>query len=76
MVLSEDDIYKVYRARRTVLQLLKDRGYTVDDSEIEMTRVQFKGKYGENMKREELKFEATKPDGSDKVLLLRSVRFC
>lgn len=69
MVLSEEETSRLYRARRTVLQLLKDRGYAMDDSEVEMKIPRFKEKYGENMKREELDFVAAKPDGTAKVLL-------
>ncbi|KDP33706.1 hypothetical protein JCGZ_07277 [Jatropha curcas] len=54
MTLSEDEIKKLFRIRKTVMQMLKDRGYLVTDYEINMTREQFISKYGENMKREDL----------------------
>ncbi|KAL7128408.1 hypothetical protein ABFS83_14G315100 [Erythranthe nasuta] len=53
-MLSEEEISRLYRVRKTVMQMLSDRGYLVDDSEIEMTRSQFVQKYGEGMTREGL----------------------
>ncbi|KAF2303942.1 hypothetical protein GH714_024784 [Hevea brasiliensis] len=54
MTLSEDEIKRLFRIRKTVMQMLKDRGYFVGDFEINMTREQFISKFGENMKREDL----------------------
>ncbi|CAK9311645.1 unnamed protein product [Citrullus colocynthis] len=54
MVLSEEEITKLFRVRKTVLQMLKDRGYFVGDFELDMSREQFKKKFGESMKREDL----------------------
>ncbi|EPS66115.1 hypothetical protein M569_08662, partial [Genlisea aurea] len=53
MILSEEQITRLYRIRKTLMQMLKDRGYIVGDFEIEMTKSQFIQKYGENMKRED-----------------------
>lgn len=52
--LSEEEITRLHRIQRTVLQMLRDRGYLVTDGELNMTRFQFIEKYGENMKREDL----------------------
>lgn len=54
MTLSEEETNRLFRIRRIVLEMLKDRGYFVADKEIEMTMTEFKSKYGENMKREDL----------------------
>ncbi|XP_059634942.1 DNA-directed RNA polymerases II and IV subunit 5A [Cornus florida] len=54
MSTSEEEITRLYRIRKTVMQMLRDRGYFVTDYEIEMTKPQFVQKYGENMKREDL----------------------
>ncbi|KAK6132391.1 hypothetical protein DH2020_033830 [Rehmannia glutinosa] len=54
MVMSEEEITRLHRIRKTVMQILRDRGYMVGDFEIEMSRYQFLQKYGENMKREDL----------------------
>lgn len=54
MVMTDEEITRLFRIRKTVMQMLKDRGYMVGDFEIEMTRYQFVQKFGENMKREDL----------------------
>ncbi|XWS73346.1 hypothetical protein CRYUN_Cryun02cG0120400 [Craigia yunnanensis] len=36
MSVSEEQITKLFKARRTVVQMLRDRGYSVDDSDIQM----------------------------------------
>lgn len=49
--------------------MLKDRSYFVGDFEIDMSREQFKNKYGENMKREDIVInKARRNDSSDQVL--------
>lgn len=71
MVLPEEEITRLYRVRNTVMQMLKDRNYLVGDFEINMTREQFKNKYGENMKREDLIINKTKrSDSTDQVFSL------
>ncbi|KAG8487496.1 hypothetical protein CXB51_016257 [Gossypium anomalum] len=68
MVLSDDEIRRLFRIRKTVLQLLKDRDYFVGDFEINMSREQFISKFGENMKREDLVInKAKRNDSSDQV---------
>lgn len=52
------------------MQMLKDRGYFVTDTELNMSKQQFLSKYGENMKREDLVInKAKRSDSSDQVLL-------
>ncbi|KAL4038541.1 hypothetical protein IC575_002163 [Cucumis melo] len=68
MVLSEEEITRLFRIRKTVFQMLRDRGYFVGDFEIDMTREQFKQKYGENMKREDIVINKSKRnDSSDQI---------
>ncbi|XLT27677.1 hypothetical protein HN873_058969 [Arachis hypogaea] len=45
MVLSEDEIKNLYRIRKTVLQMLRDRGYLVSDLEINNTIEEFKKEF-------------------------------
>ena len=53
--------------------MLKDRGYFVGDFEIDMTKEQFRDKYGESMKREDLVInKAKRNDSSDQVF----IQFC
>ncbi|PRQ57188.1 putative RNA polymerase, Rpb5 [Rosa chinensis] len=54
MDLIEEEITGLYRARKTVMQMLKDWDYVISDRDINITLSQFKNKYGEKMKREYL----------------------
>ncbi|KAI3464449.1 hypothetical protein Pfo_021112 [Paulownia fortunei] len=54
MVMSEEEITRLYRIQKTMMQMLRDRDYMVGDFEIEMSKYQFLQKYSENMKREDL----------------------
>ncbi|XVF88581.1 hypothetical protein PTKIN_Ptkin19aG0062100 [Pterospermum kingtungense] len=68
MVLSDDEIKRLFQIRKTVLQMLKDRGYFVGDFEINMPKEQFISKYGENMKREDLIInKVSRNDSSDQI---------
>lgn len=71
MVLTEEEIMRLYRVRKTVMQMLKDRDYLIVDHDLNMTMSQFKNKYGEHMKREDLTINRRKRgDESDQVLLV------
>ncbi|CAM6124354.1 unnamed protein product [Calypogeia fissa] len=50
----EPNDMRLYLIRRTVLQMLRDRGYQVGDMEIAMSREDFRQKFGSNIKRTEL----------------------
>lgn len=62
MVLTDDEIARLYRIRKTVMQMLKDRNYLVGDFELNLSKHEFKNKYGENMKREDLVINKAKKD--------------
>ncbi|MED6208968.1 hypothetical protein PIB30_050092 [Stylosanthes scabra] len=47
MVISEDELTKLYRIRKTLLQMLRDRGYLVGEFEINKTKDEFKKDLGE-----------------------------
>ncbi|KAL1333022.1 hypothetical protein AAHE18_11G070300 [Arachis hypogaea] len=64
MVLSEEKINRLYRIRKTMMQMLRDRNYLVGDFKIKMSREDFRRKYGENMKREDLVINKSKKDNS------------
>lgn len=70
MVLSEEEITRLHRIRKTVMQMLRDRGYMVGDVEVEMTKTQFIQKYGENMKREDLIIIKGMRNTSEQVLFI------
>lgn len=58
------------------MQMLKDRGYSIDDSEITMTLEDFIEKYGDKMKRKALvTLKAKKNDDNDKVCIM-SILMC
>ncbi|KAM7256731.1 hypothetical protein ACFE04_012472 [Oxalis oulophora] len=68
MGLSENEIRRLYRIRKTVMQMLKDRGYFVGDTEIHVSREQFIQKFGDNMKREDLIISKNKRnDNSEQI---------
>ncbi|MFS8029510.1 putative RNA polymerase, Rpb5, RNA polymerase Rpb5 domain superfamily [Helianthus anomalus] len=68
MALSEEEIRRLFRIRRTVMQMLRDRGYLVGEFEINMDMNDLLRKYGENMKREDLLISKAKTnDSSDQV---------
>ncbi|KAJ0439564.1 putative RNA polymerase, Rpb5, RNA polymerase Rpb5 domain superfamily [Helianthus annuus] len=66
--LSEEEIKRLFRIRKTVMEMLKDRNYLVGDFELEMDRRQFVSKYGEHMNREDLVIsKSMKNDGSEQI---------
>ena len=56
------EMHPLYRVRRTVHQMLRDRGYMVDAADIDMSEDDFKAKYGENPPREALTVLVQKRD--------------
>lgn len=76
MSLPDEEITRLFRVRGTVLQMLKDRGYAVEKSELEMTRKDFVQKFGENLKREDLLILKNKEkDSSDQVIEILGIVF-
>nr|XP_043626224.1 DNA-directed RNA polymerases II and IV subunit 5A-like [Erigeron canadensis] len=67
MSLPDEEITKLHRVRKTCFEMLKDRGYEIEDSEINMTRKEFIDKYNGTIQREDLTFLKTKPDNSDPI---------
>ncbi|KAH0721350.1 hypothetical protein AABB24_005615 [Solanum stoloniferum] len=64
MTLSEEELSRLFRVRKTLMEMLSDRGYLVGDFEINMSKYEFLQKYGENMKREDLVLQKAKRNNS------------
>ncbi|PHU18026.1 DNA-directed RNA polymerases II and IV subunit 5A [Capsicum chinense] len=64
MTLSEEELSKLFRVCRTLMEMLSDRGYLVGDFEINMSKQQFLQKFGENIKREDLVIQKGKRNNS------------
>ncbi|CAM8925866.1 hypothetical protein QQ045_023914 [Rhodiola kirilowii] len=69
MMSSDDEVHRLYRIRRTLMQMLKDRGYFVTDDEIEMSKQQFINKFGENLKRDDLVMTKSKLTTSEQIFV-------
>lgn len=54
MVFSDEEITHLHRIYKTVLQMLRDRNYVVSETELNMSRQEFKSNFGDQMKREDL----------------------
>ncbi|CAK7340208.1 unnamed protein product [Dovyalis caffra] len=65
--------HRYYLSRRTVLEMLKDRGYSVPSAEIDLSLQDFRGIYGQNPDIELLKFSATHVSDPSKRMM---VIFC
>lgn len=64
MTLSEEELSRLFRVRKTLMEMLADRGYLVGEFEINMSKHQFLQKYGDNMKREDLVIQKAKRNNS------------
>ncbi|KAK4404794.1 DNA-directed RNA polymerase V subunitA [Sesamum angolense] len=63
--------HRYYLARRTMLEMLKDRGFAVPSCEIEVSLQEFRSKYGEMPDADDLRISALhKDDPSIKVLVI------
>ncbi|XP_010465688.1 PREDICTED: DNA-directed RNA polymerases II and IV subunit 5A-like [Camelina sativa] len=70
MALTDEEIKKLYLVQRTLMQMLKDRGYSIEDSEITMTLGEFIEKYGDDFKRKALNtLKAKKNDDNEKLYI-------
>ena len=54
--------YNLYRVRRTLHEMLKDRGYLIDQADIDLSEESFKEKHGEVPSREQLTILVQKRD--------------
>ncbi|KAL3534561.1 hypothetical protein ACH5RR_003022 [Cinchona calisaya] len=62
---------RYYLSRRTLLEMLRDRGYLVPNSEIELSIQEFRNNYGQQPDIDRLRVSALhKDDPSNKILVL------
>ena len=63
-----DEVTILYRVRKTVFQMLKDRGYIISEKRLAQTKQEFQQWYQDNKSRDSLNTLVTKrkaADGSD-----------
>ncbi|KAG9443688.1 hypothetical protein H6P81_015028 [Aristolochia fimbriata] len=61
--------HRYYLARRTLMEMLRDRGYGIDASEIDLTLPQFRARYGQVIDPKDLKISTSLvSDPSKKIL--------
>ncbi|XP_068663871.1 DNA-directed RNA polymerase V subunit 5A isoform X2 [Aristolochia californica] len=63
--------HRYYLARRTLMEMLQDRGYDVDASEINLSLLEFRTRYGQVIDPKDLKFSTSLvSDPSKKILVI------
>lgn len=67
MTLSEEELSRFFRIRKTVMEMLSDRGYVVGDFEINMSKNEFLQKYGENKREDFVILKAKRNNDSEQV---------
>ncbi|KAJ7560769.1 hypothetical protein O6H91_04G145100 [Diphasiastrum complanatum] len=61
---------RLYRIRKTVMQMLRDRDYLVVDHELSLSKEQFREKFGDEPKREDLVISRYKrSDSSERIFV-------
>nr|AJA90785.1 DNA-directed RNA polymerase IV fifth largest subunit [Pinus canariensis] len=66
--------HRLYRIRRTVFQMLDDRGYEISDMDLNTTLPQFRVSYGEEPDRDQLNFSTkSRTNSKDKIFVFFSV---
>lgn len=57
-----DTITRLYRIRKTSLEMLNDRGYIVSSEELHMTKEDFQGRFGDDPRRDDMTLLCPKQD--------------
>ncbi|KAF3793668.1 DNA-directed RNA polymerases II and IV subunit 5A [Nymphaea thermarum] len=57
-----EDTVMLWRVRRTILQMLRDRHYNVDDSDLKMDLNEFANRFGQSVNRDDLIIKTPKTD--------------
>ncbi|KAK6790184.1 hypothetical protein RDI58_013984 [Solanum bulbocastanum] len=66
--LLEDELMILYKVRKTMMEMLNDRGYLVEEFEIKMSKQEFLQKYGVSMKRGDLEILKAKRNNDKKKI--------
>ncbi|GAQ85816.1 DNA-directed RNA polymerase II subunit 5 [Klebsormidium nitens] len=67
--MDDEVVTKLYRVRKTVLQMLNDRGYLVLDEELSQTKDDFREKFGDDPKKDDLTMSKKKSDSGEQILV-------
>lgn len=68
------ECHKYYLARRTTMEMLRDRGYDVSDEDVNFSLEQFRALYGERLDVDRLRISAKHRFDSSKKVILNSIR--
>lgn len=67
--MADQEARRLFRIRRTLMQMLNDRGYLVADIELTPTMQDFTNKFGENIRRDDLVINKNKRDDPNEQVL-------